>query len=119
MSHNTRRKIDWPSWIGASIVLGTAFCSIGGFLFNQRVVPKEKEVDAHFVRIEKEVKEKYDFFKKEIEEIRHDVDKKDEKREEESKKLLALLHSIDIQLAKFNVGFESMKSDIKELKEKD
>ena len=118
MSNQAKRKVDWPSWIGASAVLGTVFCSVGGFLFNQRVVPKEKETEAHFARIESETKEKFERLEKQILRLREDVEEKDEKREEESKKQLELLHSIDIQLVKFSVGFEGMKSDIKELKEK-
>lgn len=118
MANTAKRKVDWPSWITASAVLGTIFCSIGGFLFNQRVLPKEKEVDDHFLRIEKETKEKFARIENQLKELEKEVEEKDEEREKESRKQLELLHSIDIQLVKFNVGFETMKIDIKELKEK-
>ena len=120
-----RIKVDWPSWISASFIAGTAFFSIGGWLINQRINPKEKEYEANFARIEKHIdkvekdeSEAKKLLKKEIEELRKDIEKKDEKRDEESRKQMAILHSIDVQLVKFNVGFEVMKEDIKELKDK-
>ena len=111
-------KVDWPSWISATFVVCATACAVGGFLFNQRVVPKEKETESRFIRNEKEIEKNYKTLQSQIKELKDEVEEKDEKREVGSKKQLEVLHSIDLQLVKFNLGFENMKEDIKELKDK-
>lgn len=111
-------KVDWASWIASSIVLGGTFISVGGFLFNQRILPKEKEYEERFERDEKKTKERFEEIEDSLEKLKEDIDEEDEKREVENKKQTALLHSIDLQLVKFTVGFDAIKEDIKELKER-
>ena len=71
-----KKKIDWPSLITVSILICATCSAVGGFLFNQRVLPKEKEYETRFDRDEKETKEKFDQIEEDVKEIKVDMEKR-------------------------------------------
>ena len=120
MSSNTRKKIDWTSWIQATLAVLASVAIVIGYLFNQRMVPFEMKQ----VELEKEIKEsKIDFskFKKDIKTdivgMRSDIKDNRDLIISSNKEMLKVLNSMNIELVKGVADIGHMKEDVKELKD--